>query len=139
MGTGTPLAVQVDDRLNFGRLQQEYAAEDVQREVLALRQLYPYQQWHGFIQQRDGHDTRCSHSSCNFGLPPPRQKGILALEMEGEKRRMEAVSLALGALRTLHVSELLWSGKEEGSVDEDGLSRRAELLIQSRREVSVLS
>ena len=39
----------------------------------------------------------------------------------------------------LDVSELLWSGKEEGSVDEDGLSRRAALLIQSRREVSVLS
>ncbi|CAE7900901.1 unnamed protein product [Symbiodinium microadriaticum] len=43
------------------RLQEEYAAEDVQREILALRQLYPYQQ----------------------------KKSILALEMEGEKRRMQ--------------------------------------------------
>eukprot|EP00435_Cladocopium_sp_Y103_P051306 s123_g15.t2 len=39
------------------RLQEEYDSEDVQQEVLALRQLYPYQQ----------------------------QKGLLALEMEGEK------------------------------------------------------
>eukprot|EP00434_Breviolum_minutum_P003529 symbB.v1.2.003104.t1/scaffold151.1/size297192/3 len=78
------------------RLQQEYDSEDVQREVLALRQLYPYQQ----------------------------KKGLLALEMEGAKVLEQEVADDGVQSYVRAVQEIKQGNQQIESVERNGNSER---------------